>query len=269
MRKIFKLESSSTSEKSSWEKRIHELDFFRGILILLVIFDHLMWFVNFYCFKNTQGFINWYWSSTLRKTVREIVLLAFLFTCGISCQLSRNNKKRGLLLLAISIAICALTHVIQLLPIFNNRVVIIDINILGVIALSILLYVACSKLSQKNFNIITGILMVFYAFIVISNKISSDTSYDVLQSVLGLSFNPIKAGLVADYLPLFPYVIALFLGVTFARKFYKEKSSLCPNLKRNFEKPVCFLGRHTLLIYIAHEIVFTLLFMGIGALIYR
>ena len=107
-------------DKEAFDKRIHEIDLFRGFLIILVIFDHLMWFINFYLFHNSSQFLNWYWTSELRLVVRQIVLYAFLFTCGISCHLSRNNKRRGFLLLILCILITVATHIIQLMPIFNN-----------------------------------------------------------------------------------------------------------------------------------------------------
>ena len=107
--------------------------------------------------------------------------------------------------------------------------------------------------------------MVFYFFIVVSIKVIGGLDYNPFRSILYLPFNPIPKGYVGDYLSLFPYVIALFLGVIFARKFYKNKSSLTK--KAAWERPICFLGRHTLIIYVAHEVIFTLIFMGIGALL--
>ena len=253
--------------KDAFEKRIHEIDLFRGFLILLVIFDHLMWFINFYIFHNTQPFLNWYWTSAPRFIVRQVVLCLFLFTCGISCHLSRNNKKRGLILLAICILITVATHLLQLLPTFSNRAICIDFNILGVIALSILIYVVCDKLSDKNLLLVTCIMMVFYFFIIASERESAgDMTYYPFKSILYVPFNPIREAYVGDYLPLFPYAICLPLGVLFARRFYQEKKSIVTK-KGNWEKPICFLGRHTLLIYIGHEILFTLIFMGIGALL--
>ena len=252
-------------DKHAFENRIHEIDLFRGFLIFLVMFDHLLWSINFYVFHNTQPFLNWYWTTNIRLVVQQVVLIAFLFTCGISCHFSKNNKKRGLLLLALCLLITISTHLLQLLPAFSGRVIVIDFNVLGVICLSILTYCFCEKFSNKNLLLISGILMVFYALIVINNKTNPDITYDPFRSILYCSFNPVRAGYVADYLPLFPYIIALFLGVLFARNFYPEKKSLFPK-KKEWERPICFLGRHTLLIYIAHEILFTLIFMGIGAL---
>ena len=147
---------------SRFESRIHEIDLLRGFLIFLVVFDHLMWFINYYCFHYSSGFLTWYWTSNLRFVVRQIVLMLFMFTCGVSCHLSRNNKKRGLMLLAFSLFVTLGTHILQLTPLFANRVIIIDINILGVIALSILLYALCQKLSTKNLFFVVGLLLLFY-----------------------------------------------------------------------------------------------------------
>lgn len=251
--------------KDAFDKRIHEIDFFRGLLIILVIFDHLMWFINYYIFHNSSGALNWYWTSEARYIVRQIVLCAFLFTCGISCHFSRNNKKRGLMLLIATLAIPLITHLIQLLPMFSSRVIAVDFNIIGVIALSILAYVLIENFDDKKLIAITGILIVFYACLFIHARHDTSLEYSPIKSILYVPFNPIRARYVGDYLPLFPYIIFLFIGVLFARRFYKEKKSLLP--KKEFERPICFLGRHTLFIYIAHEILFTLIFMGLDALL--
>ena len=159
------------------------------------------------------------------------------------------------------------THLLQLLPMFSNRAICIDFNILGVIALSILIYVVFDKLSDKNLLLVTCIMMVFYFFIIVSERESAgDMTYYPFKSILYVPFNPIREAYVGDYLPLFPYAICLPLGVLFARRFYQEKKSIVTK-KGNWEKPICFLGRHTLLIYIGHEILFTLIFMAIGALL--
>ena len=253
-------------EKAQFDKRIHEIDLFRGFLILLVIFDHLMWFFNYYIFHNQSGALNWYWQSEARFIVRQVVLMAFLFTCGISCHLSRNNKKRGTLLALLCIGITIATHLLQLIPLFNGRVVIVDFNILGVVALSILLYCIFEKRSNVDLYILVGALFIFYIFLLVGNIGNTDTTYYPFRSILYTNFNLTKEGYVADYLTLFPYVIFLFLGVLFARKYYPNKESLIKH-KGNWERAFCFMGRHTLLIYVAHEVLFTLIFMLIGLII--
>ena len=253
-------------KKGQFENRIHEIDLFRGFLIILVIIDHLLWFINNYLFHAEQPFLIWFWTSDLRYILRQIVLIAFLFTCGISCHFSRNNSKRGLLLAALCIAITLVTHLLQLLPVFANRAVSVDFNILGVIALSILIFCLCQNLDSRTLMMIAAIMMVFYVFLLISQRNDTDMTYYPFKSILYVPFNPVVKAYVGDYLPLFPYCIALFIGVIFARQFYPNKESLFKK-KGNWEKPICFLGRNTLFIYIAHEVVFTLIFMGLGALV--
>ena len=250
-------------ENEMFDKRIHEIDFFRGILIILVVFDHLLWFINFYIFHRTSDFLNWYWTSDLRMVVRQIVLMAFLFACGISCYLSKNNKRRGFLLLLLCLGITIVTHLIQLMPMFEGRVIAIDFNILGVIAISILLFCCFERFNSKDLLLISGGLMLFYFFLLVNSRLNPVMEYYPFRSILSCDFNPVREGYVGDYLSLFPYVIFLFLGVVFARKFYANKTSLIKK-KGNWEKPICFLGRHTLIIYVAHEILFTIIFMLIG-----
>ena len=250
---------------NAFESRIHEIDFFRGVLILLVIFDHLMWFVNYYIFKGQNAALNWYWVWPLRHVIRQIVLMMFLFACGISCHLSRNNTKRGLILFGVVLLIPIVTHLLQLLPVFGDRVIAIDFNILGVIALSILFYAIFEKSTNNQLMVLIIMLCLVYILILIYQKTLPVYEYNPIKSVLYLNFNPVKERYVADYLPLFPYIIFLPLGVLFARIFYKDKTTHFK--RRNFERPICFLGRHTLFIYIAHEVIFTLVFMLIGALI--
>lgn len=249
----------------TFSKRIHELDLFRGFLIILVMVDHLLWFINFYIFKSNEPFLSWFWTSDLRKVLRELVLYSFMFACGISCYLSKNNKKRGLILLGLAFAITVVTHLIQLLPIFSDRVVIIDINIIGVIAIGILLYSLVEKSSNSNILLVIAILIMFNFFIIVKSRISPTNEYNPFLSILNSDINPIKEKFVGDYMPIFPYIIFLFLGGLVAKNLLPKKKEF---FKRgDWERPICFMGRHTLVFYVLHEVIFTLLFMGIGAII--
>lgn len=254
-----------TRERAQFDKRIHEIDFFRGCLIFLVIFDHLMWFISFYIFHHTNSAFAWYINSDIRYVVRLVVLCAFMFTCGISCYLSRNNRKRGLLLAGLCIAITLVTHLLQLLPVFDNRVIVIDFNILGVITLSILAFSLIEKRRNVDVCLVIFALILFYSFLILKPT-DSTQEYNPFLNILYPFTDPVKNHNVADYLPLFPYIIFLFLGVLFARKFYVNKTSIISK-KGSWERGICFLGRHTLFIYIAHEILFTLIFMLIGLII--
>ena len=58
----------------------------------------------------------------------------------------------------------------------------------------------------------------------------------------------------ADHMPLFPYLGFFFLGAMLSKLTYaKDKKSYFK--KYNWERPICFVGRHTLLIYGTHVLV--------------
>ena len=88
-------------------ERIWELDFLRGVCVLLMIFDHFMfdiaglfdkaWIATgkeniIQIVELAQNYIN---NSTLRTTTQHIVVWIFALLCGISCSFSRSNLKRG------------------------------------------------------------------------------------------------------------------------------------------------------------------------------
>ena len=86
--------NSITRKPGAFEKRIHEIDFARGILIALVIMDHLFnWFAQDGTFD--WAWADYYWTCMGREVVRLVVLFLFVFISGISTAFSRNNWKRA------------------------------------------------------------------------------------------------------------------------------------------------------------------------------
>ena len=99
-------------KRQPFETRIHEIDFIRGILILLVVMDHIFNFtMNFssgwagaehlqpyYALNQAMHF---YWDHPVRMVVRWICLISFCFISGISCAFSKSNSKRALQMVGI------------------------------------------------------------------------------------------------------------------------------------------------------------------------
>ena len=75
-----------------------------------------------------------------------------------------------------------------------------------------------------------------------------------------------SAVIQADHMPLFPYLGFFFLGALFSKLTYaKTKQSFFK--RHNWERPICFVGRHTLLIYGTHVIVIMGFFLLLGLFI--
>ena len=68
-----------------------------------------------------------------------------------------------------------------------------------------------------------------------------------------------------DWMPLVPYIAFFFAGALFAMFVYQDKKSKLP--RGEWERPICFVGRNTLYIYLGHQVVLIPLFMIITAIL--
>ncbi|MDY3712924.1 MAG: heparan-alpha-glucosaminide N-acetyltransferase domain-containing protein, partial [Eubacteriales bacterium] len=55
-----------------------------------------------------------------------------------------------------------------------------------------------------------------------------------------------------DFLPILPYSGMFFFAAAISPYLYCDKKTLLPEFDGKWNKPVCFIGRHTLIVYVAH-----------------
>jgi len=141
--------------------RVWEVDFLRGLCIVLMLFDHLMYnfaFMpsmtqNFWQTAN-QFFIDgfrlgqFYWTMRARTIIRVTVVFLFLFLSGISCSFSKNNGKRFFKMLAAAGIVMVATLGLDLL---TNGGMFILFGILHIMAFSIGFY-CLVKLCFRKFT---------------------------------------------------------------------------------------------------------------------
>lgn len=105
-------------------ERFWEIDFARGLCVLLMVFDHLM-----YCLWGVLPDLNEmfgtsflaeleelarsYWLWNVRVNVREVVICTFFLLCGVSCTLTRGNFRRAVPLALVAAGISAVTGFIS------------------------------------------------------------------------------------------------------------------------------------------------------------
>ena len=174
------MEETNNIEKTIKLPRIWEIDFVRGLLIFLMIMDHFFydwayllrdfmghsypypeWFINLSSFSVE------YWNSPIRIGVRFAVLALFFIVCGISCNLSKNNLKRGIIILSLGILISIGSYIVG--AIIHQEIGII-FGVLSTYGVSILIYWSSKKLfihlsknnqAWKYFALALGIIFVF------------------------------------------------------------------------------------------------------------
>lgn len=256
---------------SIFKKRIHEVDFLRGLLIVLVLVDHIFW--NFYHYNNlwaehfnykidflnrASKLFNWYWLGDTRAIIREFVLFLFCFISGVSCAFSRSNWKRGAQMVLVALFVSVFTNLVDSWHVIQ-QVVRIDFNIIAVLSWSTLIYCFFQEKTYKSLLcVIVGTLIFsLYGIPILKSIPGSQNAY------VPPLWRP--AG-QADYIPLFPYIAFFFTGALFSRFFYQDKKSLFPN-PSNIEKPICFIGRHTMIIYLSHQLFIIPIFLLINLFI--
>ncbi|MDR0934776.1 MAG: DUF1624 domain-containing protein [Erysipelotrichaceae bacterium] len=271
---------SRTTEKST--KRIHEIDFIRGFCMLLVFMDHIFWNLSYFgsiwsrtageassIFKEIASSANFYWSSPYRALVRIFVLFAFLFVSGISTAFSKSNWKRAGYMLMFYFLIQLFTNLAS--PYWEEAFSsqsIINFNVIGVIAWSVLFYSFVQEKSWRSLVIAVLVLSIFY--LIFLPLIYQDISNNHYASLYHINVWPLWSSLSSgshesDYMPLFPYIILFFAGALFSRFFYIQRKSLFGE-KKKWENPICFIGRHSLIFYLTHQLIFVGLFSLVGLL---
>lgn len=270
-------------DKTRSEKRIHEIDFVRGFCMLLVFMDHLFWNFRYFgymwsfssspdvaaFFTRASENAGFYWGHPFRSLVRVAVLFTFLFVSGISTAFSKNNYKRAAQMLVFYFVIQIGTNLINpyWVETFGSNAL-INFNVIGVVALSVLAYSFFHEKSWRSLVIITFLLGIFYLMVLpfIHKDLSTNHSgaFNYINVwPLWQSNNTMNHE--ADYMPLFPYIITFFLGALFSRFAYTKRKSYFGKMKF-WEKPICFIGRHSLIFYLAHQIIFVGLFALVGTL---
>ena len=231
------------------KKRFWEIDFLRGIAIIMMIIFHFLWDLN-YLYKVDILLSKGFW-----KVFQITTASIFLFLVGVSLTISNIKKnasyikylKRGLKIFLFGLIITIITKFI-----FPNSFVIF--GILHLIGVSII--ISCIFRKFKYLNLIFGII-----FIIVGNILKNYTINSNWLLFLGLHSNRFYS---LDYFPIFPWFGVILIGLFVGNLLYSTN-------KRNFKlknssenlivKFVCFLGKKSLIIYLLHQIVLYCMFL--------
>ncbi|WHH59954.1 heparan-alpha-glucosaminide N-acetyltransferase [Petroclostridium sp. X23] len=219
--------------------RIWEVDFIRGLaIILMVIFHLIVDLKDFYSYdiEYLGGF--WYYEGKLSA-------ILFMLTSGISSTFSKNNTKRGAVVFGFGLILSLATYLFD--PEYYIR-----FGILHFLGVCMLLYKSINKLSNKvTFSLATSFIIIGNAI----SKITIDTPYFFPLGLTDRNFSSL------DYYPIFPWLGVFLYGVIIGKTIYKQKRSLfVKNLKLD---TIVYLGQHSLLIYLTHQpMLLALLYLG-------
>ncbi|MDO4815520.1 MAG: heparan-alpha-glucosaminide N-acetyltransferase domain-containing protein [Bacillota bacterium] len=262
--------------KKNLENRIIELDVFRGVAVLLMIFDHLMynlWGLMPMLFSDypTSGGASQriaraaleYWRMDLRVDIRYVVLAVFMLLTGICCSLSRSNLKRGLKLMAVALLVTAGTYAVGVIT--ENMDITITFGVLHCIALALISVglLDMVKLSKWVYLAIGIAMTAVGAYLFSGAEFVSYSDAPVIETVWRSILGTATCG--GDCFPFLLFGGQVFVGVFAGRQFYTERKSIFKN-SRYKNNVVTFVGRNSLAVYILHQIIIPAL-LGIVLLI--
>lgn len=237
--------SSSAGEKLKRE-RINYIDELRGLLMILVILYHLLY--------DLALIFRYHDAAQLLRNVQPwqpVLPLGFILISGISFQLGSKNLLRGFKLLAVALAMTAVTALVM-----PSQIIIF--GIIALLAVSIIICSLTDKFIEK-IPTAAGLLVCAVLFAATYNvqwhsvgvgAFSFELPEWLFRTDLTMMFGLRTRGFYSsDYTPMLPWFFAFVFGVFLGRYVKNSPEFLC----RKHIPPLAFIGRHTLIIYLLHQ----------------
>jgi len=231
------------------KSRIFFIDEVRGVAIVCMVVYHL-----FYDLVVIFGVdFPFFYSQTLFILV-DVFVGIFVFISGTSSEFSRSNLKRGIICFSLGMVMTVVTLIFM----YENRIIFGILHMLGV---CMIIYALVSPLLKKirptvligtsaflyiiTYNITQG----YISFFGLGKVFLPSGLYDVgFLFPFGFFSNSFHS---SDYFSLFPWLFCFIAGTGFGRIL--KQNNLPPFFYSKHSKPLAFMGRNTLLIYILHQ----------------
>jgi uncharacterized membrane protein len=221
-------------------ERIWEIDFLRGLSIILMVGYHLLYDLG--AMAGVKSLLGFTTDLTTPAWLAAQYFFAGLFVVlsGISSTLSRGNVRRAVKLLAVALLVSIVTY-------FFNRAATIHFGILHCLGVSILVYGAAFERVKAPACAGAGaVVLILSAALPFALKGVTIPFNWLLPLGIHTSFYS-----SFDYFPLLPWFGIFLAGAALGKSVYFSKRSL---IRRRLPATfINFAGRHSLLIYIVHQ----------------
>lgn len=232
-------------ERPSRSSRYWEIDALRGVAILMMIGFHVTWdLVSFGLVQINMGRGPWPWFS-------RVIATTFLLLVGISLVISDSRRRqtpawrkylfRGLKVLGMAMIITLVTY----LALPGSFVV---FGILHLIGFSIIGAIPFLPYRRRWFSLVLGL-----ALLAVGSFVNRQIAFHPWLIWLGVN----QFGrAMADWYPVLPWFGMVLVGLWLGHTLYtggKRQFALADRSDAPVIRPLSFLGRHSLLIYMAHQ----------------
>ncbi len=227
-------------------KRIWELDAFRGIMMILIMAYHLFYDLVF-LFSLVR--LDTPFLLGLYRFCNNWLGSPFLLLSGLCVTLGNRPIRRGLQVIGGGMAITAVTVGMYLLD-FAGKDIIIYFGVLHCLGTCMLLWPLFKKLPTAVLPVL-GIALAAVG-LYIKNHIYVGFDYLAPLGLISRNFAS------SDYFPLLPNLGYFLVGAFLGKTLYRNKQSLLPGVSPSniLVRPLAFIGRNSLLIYLLHQPIF-------------
>lgn len=233
------------------DKRAFELDALRGLALFMMILHHLIFDLRYVFGLPVFAFQESGWFHII---LRPIFLNVFLIVSGICCTFSKNNTKRGLRLLLIAILFTLVSMLISWLTPYDLAVY---FNVLHLLGAGILLYALLTyrerQLGRQTNR--TDVVLLVLASVIIWAAAHLPEPAEGRAWLLPFGLAPDNLAM-SDYLPIIPWMGFFLVGTLIGRRVYSHRGTAFPKAPSWLiaaSSPFCYMGRHSLAIYVIHQ----------------
>ncbi len=239
-------------------KRLYILDALRGFLLVHMIAHHTLWDLT-----GIYGLdIPWF-RGTVATVWQQWGCTSFIMLSGFCMTFGRKKLRRALFILLCSAVVSLVTLVMMpQLP--------VNFGVLTLLGFAALISIPLEKpLSKMNTYLGLAVFLVLFFITygfrkgyvgIYFYELSEMPDFlysNYLTAFFGFPHDGFRS---SDYFPLFPWIFAYFSGY-FIFRIFKEHNKL-EVLSSFRSRPFEFLGRHSLIIYMAHQpLIYGVLFL--------
>jgi len=259
------------------KERFFELDFARGVLMVLLLLYHLVYTLGstyqFFHFTGSGPEPAWVASSTtfwyeffFSEPLLIFQLLAsssFFFLCGVSCGFSRHNAKRGYALLLLGMIE---TILLETMNVYFGLEAYVYIGLLHALGISIMFYALIDHFFPSlwvDLGVGIALSLLFAIFY----------NHGILYDIEGIPINPVHYVYPEDATKHLGEVFLgfatagddswspirtsafVFLGAACSKAVYKKRIGLWRPKSTAWAMPITYLGRHSLVFYLAEQFI--------------